>query len=173
MKKIIALTILCFAITSCSGIKTGAPNTNPRHDDLKKDRESGGVFSGKSGIVDLFSTYDDEESSGTTGIGVSSHLWRASLDTISFMPLASADPFGGVIITDWYSPPNTPDERFKVNIFILSKELRSDGVRTSVFRQALDNGIWRDRAVSAETVAGLENSILTRARELKSRGLNN
>src|SRR6201998_852295 len=77
--------------------------------------------------------------SGTTAIaggtsrtvGVNSYLWHATLDTLSFMPLASADPFGGVIITDWYSPSTTQDERFKVNIFILGRELRADGVRAS------------------------------------------
>ena len=72
-------------------------------------------------------------------------LWRASLDTIAFMPLASADPFGGVIITDWYAPPETPDERFKVNIYILGRILRADGLKVSVFRQTRDaGGQWRD-----------------------------
>ncbi len=73
-----------------------------------------------------------------TGLGVNSHLWRATLDTISFMPIASADPFGGVIITDWYSPPQSPRERLKMNIFILDRQLRSDGVKVSLFRQERD-----------------------------------
>jgi hypothetical protein len=101
-------------------------------------------------------------------IGVNSYLWRASLDTISFMPLASADPFGGVIITDWYSPPETPSERFKVNVLILGRQLRSDGVRATVFRQSrAATGGWVDAPVDPKTQTDLENSILTRARELK------
>jgi hypothetical protein len=105
---------------------------------------------------------------GGAGVGVNSYLWRATLDTVSFMPLASADPFGGVIITDWYSPPDQPNERFKVNIFILGRELRADGVRASVFRQKRDgNAQWLDAAVDQATGTDLENTILTRARQMR------
>jgi Domain of unknown function (DUF3576) len=105
---------------------------------------------------------------GGVGIGVNSYLWRATLDTVSFMPLASADPFGGVIITDWYSPPDRATERFKVNIFILGRELRADGVRASVFRQTRDPaGQWIDAAVDQATGTDLENAILTRARQMR------
>lgn len=109
---------------------------------------------------------------GGAGIGVNSFLWRASLDTVSFMPLATADPFGGVIITDWYAPPETPSERFKVNVFILGRDLRADGVRARVFRQLLtgDNQ-WRDAEVDENTGIELENAILTRARQLRIAGL--
>jgi hypothetical protein len=105
---------------------------------------------------------------GGTGVGVNSYLWRASLDTVSFMPLSSADPFGGVIITDWYAPPETPDERFKMNIYILDRELRADGLRVAVFRQNRAGGDrWTDAAVAPETAINLENQILTRARQLR------
>ncbi|MGB0553289.1 MAG: DUF3576 domain-containing protein, partial [Alphaproteobacteria bacterium] len=76
-----------------------------------------------------------EGSSSGTGISVNGFLWRAALDTISFMPLAQADPFGGIILTDWYRPAETEGERFKVNVYILDSELRADGLRVSVFRQ--------------------------------------
>ena len=106
------------------------------------------------------------------GIGVNSFLWRASLDTISFMPLASADPFGGVIITDWYSPPETQSERFKVTVYILGRDLRADGVRAAVFRQDRDaSGTWLDAKVEQKTAIDLENAILTRARQLRIAGL--
>jgi hypothetical protein len=105
---------------------------------------------------------------GGGGVGVNSYLWRATLDTVSFMPLASADPFGGVIITDWYSPPDQPNERFKVNIFILGRELRADGVRASVFRQKHDGSAqWVDAPVDQATGTDLENAILTRARQMR------
>ena len=101
------------------------------------------------------------------GIGVNSFLWRASLDTISFMPLVSADPFGGVIITDWYSP-ESPSERFKVNVYILGRSLRADALRVSVFRQELAGAAgWIDAAVDDDTATKLENAILTGARQMR------
>jgi hypothetical protein len=104
-----------------------------------------------------------------TVLGVNTHLWRASLDTISFMPLVSADPFGGVIITDWYSPPQHPQERLKINIFILDRQLRSDGLKISMFRQDRDaSGQWVDRIVDKQTIRDLENAILSRARHYRT-----
>jgi hypothetical protein len=123
---------------------------------------------GPGGISLFGDDAPQDEGQGGTGIGVNSYLWRASLDTISFMPLASADPFGGVIITDWYTPAEAPDERLKVNIVILGRQLRADGVRASVFRQTRDgSGAWVDATVAPETATELENAILTRARELR------
>jgi hypothetical protein len=121
------------------------------------------------GGLSLFGSAEPEpDQGGGSGIGVNSYLWRASLDTIAFMPLASADPFGGVIITDWYTPSETPEERLKVNIVILGRQLRADGVRASVFRQQRDGtGAWVDAAVAPETATELENAILTRARQLR------
>jgi len=116
----------------------------------------GGIFSGDP--------YADGRS-----IGVNSFLWRASLDTISFMPVGSADPFGGVIITDWYSASQAPNERFKLNVYILGRALRADGVRVAVFRQVLDaTGGWRDVAINDTTATKIEDSILTRARQLRN-----
>ena len=103
------------------------------------------------------------------GIGVNGFLWRASLDTISFLPLTSADPFGGVIITDWYTPPESPAERFKVTVYILGRELRADGVRVAVFRQKREQPVptgWTP-STGKNTSTSLENAILSRARELR------
>jgi hypothetical protein len=101
-------------------------------------------------------------------IGVNGYLWRASLDTLAFMPLASADPYGGVIITDWYSNPEKPDERFKCTVYILDTRLRADGLNVTVFKQAKDaTGAWVDAASSDQTATDIENSILTRARQLR------
>ncbi len=101
------------------------------------------------------------------GIGVNSYLWRASLDTLNFMPLQSADPFGGVIITDWYSAPTTPNERFKATVYILDTRLRADALNVSIFRQTNANGTWTDASVDPDTEIQIENSILQRARELR------
>ena len=104
------------------------------------------------------------------GIGVNGYLWRSCLDILSFMPLSSADPFGGVIITDWYSPSEAPRSRFKVTAYILSSSLQSDALRISVFRQVrTDSGEWQDIAVNGVVSSDLENTVLARARELKVR----
>ena len=105
-------------------------------------------------------------------LGVNSYLWHASLDTLSFMPLQSADPFGGVIITDWYVAPNVPDERLKVTIYIMDRALRADGLKVVVFRQTRNSAGWTDAAASPDTAHRLEDSILTRARELRLATLN-
>lgn len=100
-------------------------------------------------------------------VGVNAFLWRATLDTISFMPLESADPQGGIIITEWYTPEATPNERFKLTVYILDTRLRADGVNVSAFRQVKDGSDWRDAEVASGTAVQLENAILARARELK------
>src|SRR4051812_49578412 len=84
-------------------------------------------------------------------IGVNAYLWRATLDTLSFMPLASADPFGGTIITDWYTPAGATNERFRAQAYVLGRQLRSDGVKVQLFRQTLERGQWVDSPVSAST----------------------
>jgi len=105
-------------------------------------------------------------------LGVNSFLWRASLETISFMPINTADAFGGVIITDWYSPPESPSERFKLNVYILGRTLRADGVKVSVFRQLRDRaGAWADATVPNGTAPKVEDSILTKARMLRHQTL--
>jgi hypothetical protein len=106
-------------------------------------------------------------SSGHITLGVNSYLWHASLDTLSFMPLKSADPFGGVIITDWYSAPAAPNDRMRVTVYILDRRLRADGLKVTVFRQSLGPQGWMDAAVNPETAVKLEDAILTRARELR------
>ena len=126
-----------------------------------------GVFGGDGLAIFGGGQKKKDEGGGSGGIGVNSFLWRATLDTISFMPLASADPFGGVIITDWYSPPQSPQERFKVNVYILGRTLRADGVRAAVFRQRQGGTGWVDAPVASGTATELENAILTRARQLR------
>jgi hypothetical protein len=102
------------------------------------------------------------------GIGVNGYLWRATLDTLAFMPLASADPYGGTVITDWYANPEKPDERFKCTVYILDSRLRADGLKVSVFKQTRDaSGAWVDSPTAAQTETDIENAILTRARQLR------
>ncbi|MBT3398962.1 MAG: DUF3576 domain-containing protein [Rhodospirillaceae bacterium] len=156
----VAAVLLLMGLTACAGIESERADADDFED---KDIKSGGKLFGD---INLLGGGDDEPTN--SGIGVNAFLWRASLDTLSFLPLSSADPFGGVIITDWYAPPESPEERFKVTVFILGRELRSDGVRVSVFRQKRDDGAgWLDANTGKNTSTSLENAILTRARELR------
>ena len=101
-------------------------------------------------------------------LGVNGYLWRATLDTLSFMPLASADPYGGVIITDWYTNPEKPQERFKATVYILDTRLRADGLNVTVFKEVSDGaGGWTSAPTTAQTETDIENAILTKARQLR------
>jgi len=109
----------------------------------------------------------DLAASQVTTIGVNSYLWRAALDTLSFAPMAQVDSNGGVLVTDWYTNPNSPSERVKVTATILDRDLRADALRVAASRQVLQNGQWVDAPVAAATVQKLEEIILTRARDLR------
>ncbi len=176
MRGITALSAVCVAglvLAACegSGYEPGEPQVDANPIWEPGEDRSGSIF-GSKGLL-LFSTEEDRAGvEGGGGIGVNSFLWRASLDTISFMPVNSADPFGGVIITDWYAPPESVNERFKMTVYILSRNLRSDGLKVAVFRQFRDeDGSWIDGEVSEGTARQLEDGILSRARELRVAGL--
>jgi hypothetical protein len=113
----------------------------------------------------------DLAASQVTQIGVNAYLWRASLDTLSFAPLAQADSNGGVIVTEWYVNPQNPGERAKVSVAILDRDLRADALRVIASRQVMTNGQWVDAPVTAATVQRLEDIILTRARDLRRTAL--
>ncbi len=106
-----------------------------------------------------------------TTIGVNGYLWRAALDTVSFMPLTSADAGSGVIITDWYVNPASPTERMKLTVTVLGTDLRADALRVAAARQVAQNGAWADAPVQAATVQTLEDIVLTRARDLRRSAL--
>jgi hypothetical protein len=99
---------------------------------------------------------------------VNAYLWRGTLETLKFMPLASADPFGGVIITDWWTPPTSPSERFKATAYVLGRQLRADAIRVSLFRQVQQGGQWIDAPVDPAKPSELENMVLAKARELRA-----
>lgn len=98
---------------------------------------------------------------------MNSYLWRATLDTLSFMPLVQTDSNGGVIVTDWYANPQTPSERMKVTVSILDQDLRADAVRVAALREVNRGGQWVASPVTAATTQKLEDIILTRARDLR------
>ena len=109
----------------------------------------------------------DLAASQVTTIGVNAYLWRASLDTLSFMPLVQTDSDGGVIVSDWYTNPANPGERMKVTVTILDQDLRADALRVAASREIAQTGGWVAAPVQAATIQKLEDIILTRARELR------
>lgn len=172
----LAAAVLMLVGCGGSGDPVGERKSGPANDRNERDmiqglggrnREEGSLF----GPGGLFGTRADKKEDTGLGVAVNAYLWRASLDTINFIPLASADPFGGVIITDWYTPAETPNERMKVQVTILDRDLRADGVRVSVFKQqSSPRGGWVDAQVDPRTNIDIENAILTRARQLRIAG---
>ncbi|MFZ5782005.1 MAG: DUF3576 domain-containing protein [Pseudomonadota bacterium] len=171
--------LLSLALAACGGDpnsvqerRSGASGDRNSRDMIQgiggANREEGSLF----GPGGLFGSKPTQKEDGGVGVAVNAYLWRASLDTINFIPLVSADPFGGVIITDWYTPAETPNERMKVQVTILDRELRADGVRVSVFKQTMAprGGNWVDAQVDPRTNIDIENAILTRARQLRIAG---
>lgn len=156
---------LALTLAACGAPQGDSIQRGSRHDANTAQQQRSSLLGDRG--LNLGGLPTDQDQGGGSGIAVNSFLWRASLDTIAFMPLASADPFGGVIITDWYSPPENPGERFKVNVYILDRQLRADGIRASVFRQRLAGGQWAEAPVDKATTTELENAILTRARQLR------
>ncbi len=166
------MVALCVAgLTGCSGDNVKPNPTNPGAI-IEPGAPSGSILGDEGLLGALGITKNPNQDGGgggggPGGIGVNAYLWRAALDTLSFMPLSSADPFGGVIITDWYTPPSTTNERFKATAYILGRSLRSDGVRVNIFHQVLQNGQWVDAPVPGSTVGEMENKVLARARQLR------
>jgi len=156
---VFALLACLLALAACGNAK---PNpTDPGYIGSQGPGSTGqmpgGSLLGESGAVFGTAKNKPGDTGAGGGLGVNAYLWRGALDTLSFMPLQSADPFGGVIITDWYTPPASNGERFKATAYVLGRELRSDGVRVTIFRQVLQNGQWVDAPVSPITTGEIEN----------------
>jgi len=173
-----ALTFLFLAslgVGACD-LPWETPSGNQGNDPKEQAwRDTYGTITG--GGITLFSSHSKDQDlagapSGGGGVGVNAYLWRGALETINFMPLASADPFGGLIITDWYQQSNAPDERLKLQVLIRDTVLRADGVKVTVLRQVRNNhGEWLDAPADPQTATVIEDKILTRARELRVAGL--
>lgn len=148
LSRIATMTILAGALAGCASM--------------------GSMFGGKSGGG---APKADLAASQVTTIGVNSYLWRASLNALSFMPLLQTDSNGGVIVTDWYTNPNSPTERVKVTVTILDRDLRADALRVVMQRQTNQGGQWAGAPVQAASVQKLEDVILTQARDLRRQAI--
>jgi len=172
--RVAAAGLLAGLLGGC-GADVQYPDWTPYDPRDQARRERYGTITGSDGIT-LFSTGrrgTDQAAAqggggGGAGFGVNAYLWRASLETLDFIPLLSADPFGGLIITDWYQPAEAPDERFKLQVLIRDVALRADAVRVSVLRQRRDpRAGWVDVPADPRTATELEDKILTRARQIR------
>ena len=123
--------------------------------------------SSKSDMADAAWAQLGVSASAPRNLGVNAYLWQATRDTLGFMPLTSADPFGGLIVSDWYTPPGSPDERLKVVVHIMDRALRADGLKAEIFRQVRNENEWQYAVSNPNTARQLEDTILTRARELR------
>lgn len=175
MQTLIRWTLLLAGIvvlSNCSGSGTPAEEVDSAYPVSSEDARklSRGKLTGEGGLKLFGGGGDDDNSGGNSPIGVNSFLWRATLDTLTFMPITSADPFGGVILTDWYEDPEAPGERFKVTALILDRNLRTDAIKVTVHKQVKNEaGEWKDQPRNKEVGRKLEDAILTRARELRIR----
>lgn len=161
------LLIACFALvlTAC-----GSSDPEEAKPTIEAPPPKPVAESNDRGVFDWFSASKDSKSTDErkTSVAVNAYLWRASLDTLSFMPMEAADPFGGTVKTGWYTPAATPNERLRVAVYILDSRLRADALRVSVFKEVKKpTGDWIDATVDPETVTKLENLILNKARALK------
>ena len=150
-------------------LSTGTPEKRKLalQDAENRLRTGGGLFGNKGGI-NLLNT--DKKTTTTTafrGLPINPYLWRGSLETIEFMPLVSADPFAGIIITDWYTDFNNPDERCKINIFIKGSEMKTTNLKVNSFCQIMVDGNWLDQQINQKNNADLENAILNKAKKIR------
>lgn len=172
LKATLALA-LAAGIAGCSGHygatekEASGPQSGPKRQQID---ENGSVFGdgglSLSGLRDgSFFGFEGERGGS---LPVNKYLWQASLDTLSFLPLNSTDPFTGVIATDWGSTPDAPGERFKVTAYVLNPNLAASSLRVAVYREARnEEGLWVPAAVSPDTALKLEDAILVRARQIR------
>ncbi|GBD43103.1 hypothetical protein HRbin40_00568 [bacterium HR40] len=163
------LVLAGMSLTACSGTEIKPPPQSEQIGDPKdyRVRQRYGTLFGEDRFL-WTSRRRQTPQEGGVGIGVNAYLWRATLETLEFVPLASADPFGGLVITEWYQPQDAPQERFKLNVLIRDTVLRADAIKVSVYRQVrAPDGSWLDAPVAPETARAIEDKILTKARELR------
>jgi hypothetical protein len=161
-----AFVLAGIVLGGCSGATVKPAEINPT-DEIKGP----GLFSGESGnILAAFKRTPGEEGGGSAALGVNTYLWRASLETLSFLPIKTADSVGGVIATDWYADPSKPAERVRANVLILGKKLQASALQVTLFKQTqAKGGAWNDAPADPASARALEDTILTKARALRVR----
>ena len=152
-----------------SGTKfnSGANKDLALKDATNRLQSGGGLFGAEGNITDLLNDGGPGDNVSAIGMPINVYLWRGAIETISFMPLNSADPIGGTILTDWYSTSNNENERCKLNIFISGSELKTQNLKVTSFCQDYKNQKWINKEIDDENNLKIENAILNKAKKLK------
>ena len=147
------LTLSLCVIASCGIYKKTDARKVPTSgmERAKKNIEEGRRFK-------LFDS-NRNKGGGVFEFASSNELWRASLDTIDFMPLASVNYSGGIIITDWYSTDQNSNESIKISIRFLTNEIRSDALDIKVFNKKC---VTQSNCVTSEKKGGINNELKTK-----------
>jgi hypothetical protein len=157
---------LTMMLSACENIET-TPYEKP-----KDPNDIGSFITGKDKSGISLNDLLNPRASGTGSMPVNALLWRASLDTVSVIPIDDIDTFGGTILTEWYPHPEQANQRIKIAVFILDRELRADAIRVNVYLQENQNNNWTDIGIDRDFGRKMEDLILTRAREIRSTNVN-
>ena len=152
--------LVCASLTNCG--TTRPENVNQKADEINNVS----FLTGKPGGIKLSDVLKKDPSNN--GLPINALLWRAALDIASFVPLDDVDTFGGSIVTEWHQPKATPDQRLKLTIFVIGRELRSDAVTVRAYIQNRLGTEWVDSGRDEALGRKLEDLVLTRARELRA-----
>ena len=153
--------IIVFCLNSCKTIKN-LPGGDAREfpadpkERLAKNLEEGRGFK----LTDF-----GKSKGGVFDFASSNELWKASLDVIDFMPLSSVNYSGGIIVTDWYSENQSPNESIKISIRFLSNEIRSDALDINIFNRKCANSLLNCKFTETDgvLVRELKKEILKKA----------
>ena len=161
MYKKFLIVPLIILFSSCSS------NNSVVRNPITGEKSNPGLFSKDAekgvNLSELF--LEKDNSSGI--INVNAFLWRASLNILSIAPLISTDALGGTIISDWYINKNVKNQRLKITAFILTRELRSDGIKVKVHIQNFKNNVWSETITDSDLANKIEENILNEARNLR------
>ncbi len=160
--KEVATICLLMLLSACSNTQQTAEAPKSREDKVKLGF---GSIAGPEGIT-LGSDKVSGRTNDSAGQVVNSYLWKASLDTLKFAPLVSSDGPGGILVTDWYQPAGAKD-RLKIQVRIKDRQLRSDALEVSVYKQERQNTGWHDVGIDNKASRELENIILLKARDIR------
>ena len=163
--------ILALSVFSCSGLDIKKPPPEPERETIfggpiKFSTDTGSFSAGSTGLPNLSNT---NSKSNLTSLPINELLWNSTLDTLDFMSYEKIDPFGGIIITDWFINQNNEKIRNKITVSFSSSELRATSFKVSVIREKLDSNQWVSDGYSDGLSRKIEDLILTRARELRSK----
>ena len=155
---------MMFFLASCSSIKPATPEV---------DEGPVSIITGETGGIKISDLGGSKDNSGST-MPVNAILWRASLEIVSLIPISEVDTFAGTIVSDWHSLTDSPNERLKITVFVLDRELRSDAIKAVVYiqKRSREDAPWGNTLRDETFARKIEGLILNRAREIRAAAIN-